>query len=80
MHRGPAAGKMHFTVGGALGRHTARILSKSRAVIAETSFTVDCSTELKDEGGIYSSLLKSVLWTMMSWSCRPTTANGRPSS
>ncbi len=57
-----------FVIGGALGRHTARLADRHGAISAELSFTVDCSTDLKDEGGVYRGLLKAVLWTMMSWS------------
>jgi hypothetical protein len=65
--RGQANGAFLFTVGGALGRQTARLLDAHGAVAAEAGFMVDCSTELSDEGGVYSGLLKAVLWTMMSW-------------
>src|ERR1017187_6627240 len=57
-----------FTIGGALGRQTARVLNQSGATIGELNFSVDCSTELNDEGGVYRELLNDVLWTMMSWS------------
>jgi len=67
-YRAQAASHMPFTIGGALGRQLARIIRKNGSVAAEISFTVDCSTDLQDEGGVYSGLLKAVLWTMMSWS------------
>lgn len=63
-----ASGIMPFTIGGALGHQSARVVDKNGAVAAEIGFTVDGTTELKDEGGVYSGLLKAVLWTMMSWS------------
>ena len=66
--RDKAKNPFPFTVGGALGRHTVRILSTQGATLGETSFELDGATELKDEGGLYSGLLKAVLWTMMSWS------------
>ena len=59
---------VNFTIGGALGRQTVRVIDASGAIAAETSFAVDCSTELTDAGGVYAELLKTVLWTMMSWS------------
>ena len=65
--RQPATNTLSFKAGGALGRHTVRLLNREQAVVGETAFPLDCITELTDEGGVYSSLLKSVLWTMMSW-------------
>jgi hypothetical protein len=73
--RRKASSASTFTVGGALGRQTARLLDTSGAIAGETNFLVDASTELKDEGGVYSGLLNAVLWTMMSWSANnPVTA------
>ncbi len=66
-HRGPAHALVGFEAGGALGRHTIRLLDKTDATIAELNFAVDCVTQLEDEGGVYGGLLKAVLWTMMSW-------------
>src|SRR6201996_1858840 len=63
-----ATERFSFVVGGALGRHSVRLVEEDGAVLSEVSFAVDCSTALKDEGGVYSQLLKAVLWTMMSWS------------
>ena len=63
-----ASSTFKFTIGGALGRQTARVLNQSGATIGELNFPVDCSTELNDEGGVYRELLNAVLWTMMSWS------------
>ena len=60
--------ELSFTIGGALGRHSARLLDEHGSVVAETFFSVDCSTQIKDEGGVFSGLVDSVLWTMMSWS------------
>jgi hypothetical protein len=57
-----------FVIGGALGRQSLKLLDTNGGVLAETTFVVDCSTELSDEGGVYSGLLEGVLWTMMSWS------------
>jgi hypothetical protein len=65
--RGKASGAFPFTIGGALGRQTARLLDAHGAVAGEAGFMVDASTELNDEGGVYSGLLNAVLWTMMSW-------------
>ena len=66
--RAKATEKFTFVTGGALGRQNVRLIEKNGTVASEVSFVVDCSTELKDEGGVYSGLLKAVLWTMMSWS------------
>ena len=66
--RSKASSAFTFTIGGALGRQTARLLDSNGAIAGEAGFLVDCSTELTDEGGVYSGLLKAVLWTMMSWS------------
>ena len=76
-----ATGEMAFQVGGALGRHTARLLEPDGSSTAEVAFNVDCSTEVRDEGGVFQGLVEAVLWTMMSWnqSC-PVSAiphNGR---
>ena len=57
-----------FTIGGALGRQSARLLDGNGAIAAQWDFVVDCVTELNDEGGVYRELLNAVLWTMMSWS------------
>ena len=65
--RVPAAGEMSFVVGGALGRHTARLLEPDGRTAAEVAFDVDCSTEVRDEGGVYQGLVEAVLWSMMSW-------------
>ena len=67
-YRTEAAANISFLIGGALGRQTALLLEKNGAIADEISFFVDCSTELRDEGAVYSELLKAVLWTMMSWS------------
>lgn len=66
--RGEERGIFPFTVGGALGRQTARLLDKHGSIAGELEFTVDCSTQLNDEGGVYRELMEAVLWTMMSWS------------
>ena len=65
--RKAAAGSVVFLAGGALGRQTARIEEENGAVIAEAHFQLDCPTEIEDAGGTCASLMKSVLWTMMSW-------------
>ena len=65
--RGAASGVFPFTIGGALGRQTARLLDQHDVLIAEIDFNVDCSTQLNDEGGVFKSLMESILWTMMSW-------------
>jgi hypothetical protein len=66
--RGKASSAFSFTIGGALGRQTARLLDSHGVIAGEIDFLVDASTELTDEGGVYNGLLKAVLWTMMSWS------------
>jgi hypothetical protein len=66
--RMPSAEEISFVVGGALGRHTARLLEPDGRTAAELSFNVDCATEVRDEGGVYQGLVEAVLWTMMSWS------------
>ncbi len=66
--RRKASNAFTFTIGGALGRQTARLLDSHGVIAGEAGFLVDGSTELKDEGGVYSGLLNAVLWTMMSWS------------
>ena len=65
--RAKASRVFPFIIGGALGRQTARLLDPQGAIAAELEFTVDCSTDLSDEGGLYRSLMHSILWTMMSW-------------
>jgi hypothetical protein len=65
--RGKARAAFPFTIGGALGRQTARLLNPEGAIAGELEFTVDCSTQLNDEGGVYRALMEAVLWTMMSW-------------
>jgi hypothetical protein len=67
-HRFKADAPVSFRVGGALGRQSVRVMDRQNSIAAEISFVVDCSTALQDEGGVYSELLKAVLWTMMSWS------------
>ena len=66
--RGTPAPEFRFTIGGALGSHSARLLDAHHSVIAEVHFFVDCSTKINDEGGVFGGLVDSVLWTMMSWS------------
>ncbi len=66
--RRKASSAVTFTIGGGLGRQTARLLDSNGAIAGETGFLVDASTELNDEGGVYRGLLNAVLWTMMSWS------------
>jgi hypothetical protein len=66
--RAKAAADFSFTVGGALGRHTARLEDENGAIVAEADFNVDCSTRIDDEGGVYKALTEAILWTMMSWS------------
>lgn len=63
----PAAAEMSIVVGGALGRHTAKVLEHDGGTSAEVSFDVDCATEVRDEGGVYQGLVEAVLWSMMSW-------------
>jgi hypothetical protein len=65
--RSKASSPFTFTIGGALGRQTAHLLDTNGTTAAETEFSVDCSTELTDEGGAFRALLQAVLWTMMSW-------------
>jgi len=65
--RVPAAAEMSFVVGGALGRHTARVITPDGRTATETAFNVDCATEVRDEGGVFQGLVEAVLWSMMSW-------------
>ena len=65
--RAKASAAFPFVIGGALGMQTARLLDAHGAVAAELEFLVDCSTQLNDEGGLYRSLLESLVWTMASW-------------
>jgi hypothetical protein len=65
--RKSASAEISFAAGGALGRHTAALLAPDGQTAAETAFTVDCSTEVRDQGGVFSGLVDAVLWTMMSW-------------
>jgi hypothetical protein len=65
--REKAGSALPFTVGGALGRQVARVLDQHGSVAGELEFTVDCSTQVNDEGGVYRGLMEAVLWTMMSW-------------
>lgn len=64
----PVQAEMSFVVGGALGRHTARLLGPDGRTASEVGFGVVCTTEVRDEGGVYQGLVDAVLWTMMSWS------------
>jgi hypothetical protein len=65
--RQQAKEKMEIAVGGALGRHTVRLLGMRGETIAETAFSVDCGTEVHDQGGRFQGLIEAILWTMMSW-------------
>jgi hypothetical protein len=65
--RAKAGSAFPFTIGGALGRQTARLVDEHGAIAGELEFMVDCSTRIDDEGGFYRSLMESVVWTMMSW-------------
>ena len=69
--RQPAGAEMKFTVGGALGRQTARLLGTHGETVAEAAFAVDCVTEIHDEGGAFKALTDALLWTMMSWDSAP---------
>jgi len=57
---------LDVAIGGALGTHSATLLSPSGQVLETTTFFVDCSTHIEDEGGIFGSLLKDLYWTMVS--------------
>ncbi len=63
-----AKAEMSFVVGGALGRHTARLLEPDGRTAAEVVLSVDCATEVRDQGGVFQGLVEAVLCTMMSWS------------
>lgn len=65
--RAPAADPFVFTVGGSLGSQKVIVTGDGGAPTVETAFRVDCATDLDDEGGLYRSLMHSVLWTIMAW-------------
>jgi len=65
--RAAASKSVQFTAGGALGRQAVQLKDAQGAVAGETHFQLDCSTAVDDESGTCASLMKSVLWTMMSW-------------
>ncbi|MGD0731196.1 MAG: hypothetical protein ABR956_08025 [Terracidiphilus sp.] len=65
--RKKASAAFPFTIGGALGWQTARLLDEQGAIAGELEFMVDCSTQLDDEGGVFKSLMDSLIWTMASW-------------
>ncbi len=58
------AGSAEFTIGGALGAHTASLIGKDGAVLDMRTFFVDCETQIDDDGGVFGSLLKDLYWTM----------------
>jgi hypothetical protein len=57
---------LNVTIGGALGTHSVTLLSRGGQVLDETTFFVDCSTHIDDEGGVFGGLLKDLCWTMVS--------------
>lgn len=65
--RAPAQDPFAFTVGATLGLQKVRVTGVDGMLAAEAMFRVDCTTDLDDEGGLYRSLMNSVLWTMMAW-------------
>lgn len=56
--------EVEFSVAGALGTHSAALLSPAGTQIAMRTFRVDCRTFIEDEGGQMGSLLKDLYWTM----------------
>jgi hypothetical protein len=65
--RVPAEDPFVFSVGGSLGLQKVKITGADGMPAAEAMFHVDCATDIDDEGGLYRSLLDSVLWTIMAW-------------
>jgi hypothetical protein len=63
----PANDPFTFIAGGSLGLQKIMIAGENGTPAAEATFNVDCLTDLDDEGGIYRSLMNSLLWTMMAW-------------
>lgn len=65
--RAPARDPFEFQVGGSLGLQRVVLSGENGVAMAETTFLVGCATDLDDEGGLFRSLMDSVLWTIMAW-------------
>jgi len=63
--RGPAAPKVTFRVGGALGYHTAVVEDESGKQGETLAFRVVAETRVEDEGGTFAELLQLLCATMM---------------
>jgi hypothetical protein len=57
---------LDVTIGGALGTHSVTLLSSNGGALDTTTFLVDCTTHIEEEGGTFGSLLKDLYWTMVS--------------
>ena len=64
---GVGKAKFAFRAAGALGRHTVQLLNEDGRMLGQTTFRVDCKTEIRDEGGIYGRLLQDAHWTLATW-------------
>jgi len=57
--------KAAFKIGGALGSQVITLADKKKKVIAQKSISVDCKTEINDEGDYYNKLLKMLYYTII---------------
>ncbi|MDD4192970.1 MAG: hypothetical protein PHI28_16675, partial [Mangrovibacterium sp.] len=57
-----------FEIGGAVGTQFIVLLDTHEKIIDLALFRVGCTTEIKDDTGIYGDLLRSLHWTMTAWS------------
>ena len=60
-------GNITFKVAGALGTHSVSVEDDEGKVLDSAIFKADCQTEINDEGGKFSELLKMLYWTMVGW-------------
>ena len=58
-------GEVMFRASGALGTHLVSHEDNSRRVVETATFTVECKTELRDEGGRFKELLDLLYWSMV---------------
>lgn len=65
--RARASQPFRFRIGGALGIHTVTLLDVSGEPSASARFSVDCRTEIRDEGGEFHKLFTDLSWTLMAW-------------
>ena len=65
--RARASQPFRFRIGGALGTHTVTLLDSSGEPSASARFSVDCRTEIRDEGGEFRKLFNDLAWTLMAW-------------